>query len=136
MRVLQYEQQMAPDLTSLYNEATNELPHCFPVSCEDFDLTAGSKLKHTRRLRRLEPDALFIAMQKGLPIGFVHVSPENTRTGRPTDRGVIRFFFYKRGLRKAGQALLDEAQRYLAKLGVGKSGGNGQGTWHNAGKSM
>lgn len=118
--VLRYDPDMATELTSLYNEAIASVPHCFPVSCEDLAATVGGKLKHTRRLRRLEPDVVFVAVQDGNPAGFIQISPENTRTGQRTDRGVIRFFHYRRGDRAIGQALLGKAHAYLEDLGVKK----------------
>lgn len=117
MRVVPFTSEIAADVAAYFNEAISDLPHCFPVAAHAFGQSVGGLLKHTRRLRRLEPDAAFVAYRDDRPAGFVHCAPENTRTGNPTDRGVIRFISFRKEDREAGQALLDEAHNYLERHG-------------------
>jgi GNAT superfamily N-acetyltransferase len=116
VRLRPYEPQQAEALTAAYNCAVRDLPHCYPVRASDLQgmIEAegdGQGLRQPLLLTAWEDDAL---------VGWVHagIGVEGRRDG-PTV-GVIRFLWYARGQRQAGQALLEAAEAHLRALAMAR----------------
>ena len=118
MEVLPYEPAMLTDVAAVYNGAIRDVPHCYPVSVEDLEPAlagaAGGPLGHDH----VRSEAVWVARAGGSVLGLMHVGvghePVDSHEGaRPPDRGIVRFFWYARGCRSAGQALLRTAHEHL-----------------------
>ncbi len=119
MEILSYEPDMSPELTSAYNDIIRGVPHCYPVNSEDFasalSVTAGNGQSH----ERLHSEAAFVAGNGGAPLGFIHIAIEHPKEACETEQGIIRFFWYERGHRQVGQALLNSAEEYFRQREIG-----------------
>ena len=118
MEILQYMSNMQTPLTEFYNRLTANVPHCYPVTEEEFAIalrgvTTG---KTDKNKEGLNSETVFVAMTKGIVQAFIHVGLEQFR--EKEDVGLIRFFGYKRGERRAGQAALEKAETYLKAFNV------------------
>jgi len=124
-------------LTEFYNDQFATLPHCYPVSTEEFDI--GIRWRQSKRdskwVKRsyedLSHEKLIVASQDDEVVGFAHVAmwcgdPDQAHRlgltplqGILRDRvGLIRFFHYQKGHRFAGQAIIEAAEDYFRKLGL------------------
>jgi len=117
MPIEPYASAMSDDVARLYNTAVREVPHCYPVSREEFAAAmaaAGAGAEDAR----LDSEAAFVARDGGSIVGFIHAGVGHGSDGTAPERGVIRFFWYERGHRPAGQALLDAAEEHLRRRGM------------------
>ncbi len=116
MEILPYDPGMLSDVASLYNRATASVPHCYSVGEAAF---GGSfmKLPEGREHCRLGAQEVQVARDAGTVVGFVHAAVVGIGDD-PEDQGVIRFLWYERGKRKAGQALLEAAGNWFRRHGV------------------
>jgi len=112
MDILPYGQELLPALAAAYNAAIGGVPHCYPVSDDEFVSALAGVSDEGRSPDRLHSEAVFIARQKDLLLGFVHVATERPKDAKGADQGIIRFLWYERGQRPAGQALLNVAHDY------------------------
>jgi ribosomal protein S18 acetylase RimI-like enzyme len=94
-----FEPRQAPALAEAYNHAVRDLPHCYPVRASDVQAM-------------IEAEANGQGLRQAL-VGWVHagLGVEGRRDGAHV--GVIRFLWYARGRRQAGQALLEAAEAHL-----------------------
>ena len=69
------------------------MPHCYPVGLERFREAFVPVLEGGESPRRLSNERVFVAMNKGEPVGFVHVA-DYCREEEPV-RGAIRFLLYR-----------------------------------------
>ncbi len=99
MQIEAYRPEMAPALAAGYNDLVAGLPYCHPVRAEQIAVAAGGDAMDAR----LHSDAVFAVMQGG----------------GPPPRGAIRFLWYARGHRAAGQALLEAAEKHLCAQDAG-----------------
>ena len=115
MEILQYTPDMKTPVTQFYNRMTADVPHCYPVSEEEFatairGVTTG---KSDKKEGGLDSETAFVAMVNGAVQAFIHVGIGQEGDNREDDVGVIRFFSYERGARRVGQATLEKAETYL-----------------------
>ena len=118
MEVLRYEPGMAPELTSVYNELTCVVPHCYPVHVDDFASAVAPGAAGGSSQKLLHSEAVFVGRAGGSVLGFIHVAVQRPEEDEEREEGIIRFFAYERGHRAAGQDLLAAAEDYLRERGV------------------
>ena len=113
MEILRYEPTLAIELTSAYNNIIHDVPHCYPVNVEDFASATAAVVKEGYSYDRLHSEIVFVARKRQSTLGFIHVAIELSEKPNEMDVGIIRFFWYERGHRVAGQALLAAAEEYV-----------------------
>jgi GNAT superfamily N-acetyltransferase len=113
MEVLQYSSDMLSPLTAFYNRLTVDVLHCYPVTEEEFALAMRGVTDNVKDSETLDTETAFVAMSQGIVLGFVHAGVGQIGDNREVEVGVIRFLGYERGERRAGQAVLEEAEAYL-----------------------
>ena len=118
MEILRYEPAMSSGLTSAYNNTIRGVPHCYPTSVEDFASVVAGAAGEGSSHDRLHSDAAFVAREGTSILGFIHVAMERPKKADEAEQGVIRFFWYERGYRTTGQALLAAAEEYLQERGI------------------
>lgn len=120
MEILPYEPAMCPDLLSFYEDVTDDVPHCYPVEAQAFSSALASAAGAGPTDKRLHSETVFVARQDRSTFGFIHVGVGLGSDGNGPERGVIRFFAYRRGRRAAGAALLEAGEDYLRQRGMTK----------------
>lgn len=118
MNLGRYEPAMAPALTAAYNRAVLRVPHCYPVSEADLAAALAPAVGAVSRHNRLHSEAVFVTTSAAAMGGFVHAAVERPCEEGGSERGVIRFLWYDRGHREAGQALLAAAEECLRERGI------------------
>lgn len=138
MEVIHYDPTLAEEATACYNRMVAGVPHCYPVSVEDFAATANVTVGEGSGPERLHDEAAWVVRDGSAVCGYAHaalerpeegppepnpVQPLNPRTPgspgeKPPDQGIIRFLAYEPGHRAAGQALLKAVEEYLRSYGV------------------
>ena len=118
MEISRYEPTMSPELASAYSNIIRSVPHCYPVSVEDFAYAVAAVVEEGKSHDRLRSEAAFVAREDSSMLGFIHVAIECAEKADEAEQGVIRFFWYERGHRTAGQALLEDAEEYVRKQDV------------------
>jgi len=109
----------ASDLAAVYNEQLAGVPHCYPVSGEEFEQQLPWSARSSDPPQRLHTEQLILAEQAGRTVGFAHVALRDVEVEGTTRRGgVIRFLTYQPSHRPTGQRLLEEAETYLAAHGA------------------
>ena len=119
MEIVQYTPDLQTSVTEFYNRLTADVPHCYPVTAEEFAIalrgvTIGKIEKNDDGLR-LDSQTAFVAITAGTVQAFIHVALVRIRD---ENVGVIRFLGYERGVRRAGQAVLEKAETYLKAFNV------------------
>ncbi|UCC68709.1 MAG: GNAT family N-acetyltransferase, partial [Armatimonadota bacterium] len=121
MEVVGYRSDMAGEVSSVYDEAVRDVPHCYPVSEDAFAAelaaAAGGESSH----ERLHSEAAFVGSEAGRIIAFAHVGVERPKEEGEADQGVIRFLWYPRGRRRIGQSLLAAAEDHLRGRGMSRA---------------
>lgn len=111
-------------LSDFYNQQIQSVPHCYPVSPEDFNWQLERNMGHLSGIRpgQLHSDQLIVAQENEKIQGFVHVAvEERTVKEQVSKRGIIRFMGYEPNKRLVGQKLLKEAERFFVNLGLNKA---------------
>ena len=119
MEILQYTPDMPAPLAQFYNRLTADVPHCCPVTKEEFAIalrgvTTG---KADKSAGGLDFETAFVVITEGKVQAFIHVGLGQIRD---EDIGIIRFFGYDRGARRAGQAVLKKAEDYLKTFNISR----------------
>ncbi len=114
MQIEAYRPEMAPALAASFNELVTGLPYCYSVSAEQIAAAAAGAGSD----ERLHSDAVFAVMQGDAALGMAHVAMESPEEPDAAPRGAIRFLWYTRGHRTAGQALLEAAEKHLRQHGA------------------
>jgi len=112
MEIFPYEPSVASELAMVYNRAVQLVPHCYPVGDEEFAHALAPTVGQGEAHSRLHSEAAFVAREGSAIVGFVHTAVGPLKEGEAV-RGSIRFLWYERGHRAAGQALLEAAERNL-----------------------
>lgn len=112
MKVVPYEPAMAGEAASIYNGLIRGVPHCYPVSVEDFATALAPAAGEDSTHERLHSEAAWVVREGESALGFVHVGVERPEKKGQDEQGVIRFLGYRRGRRHAGQLLLEAAEKY------------------------
>jgi GNAT superfamily N-acetyltransferase len=120
VKIMFWDMEEAGDLAPIYNEQMAQVPHCYPVSPEEF----GSGVRHRKDANvpyeNLHSQGIIIGEYGGKIVGFADVAiiSDIHEEGQKEQQGLIRLLTYHRGYRSVGQALLEESERYLASLGA------------------
>lgn len=78
-------------MTSAYNEVTRGVPHCYPVSVEDFTPVVAPAAEGGSSQDRLHSDVAFVAREGASILGFIHVAIERLEEAEETEEGIVRF---------------------------------------------
>ena len=113
VEIVRYEPGMAAGLAAAYNGIIRRVPHCYPVSGEDFASVVAVAAGEGPGHERLRSEAAFVARDGPTPLGFIHVGIEQPEEPDEIQQGIIRFCWYERGNRRAGQTLLDAAEDHF-----------------------
>ena len=111
MEIIPYEAGLSADLASAGNEVLRGVPHCYPVSAEELAAAAAPAAGGDASHRRLHSERALVARDGECVRGFIHLAIERPDKPDHAEQGIIRFFWYRRADRAAGQALLDAAAR-------------------------
>ena len=123
MEIIPYALEMTRPLVASYNRLVRGLPHCFPVSADLFASALSATVGGSPSDERLHSERALVAWSDDGPLGCIHVGIERPRREEASPRGIIRFAWYERGHRAAGQALLAAADRFtVVSIDVGLSG--------------
>ena len=113
-----YASDSPETLSTVYNLAIQGVPHTFAVSeremADAFDGPVCCKAAKGLRGQRI-----WFAGQGADIHGVIHIALEDQEPPAPS-RGIIRFFWYARGHRAAGQALLEQAEAHFRQQGIGR----------------
>ncbi len=112
MQIVECGAENGVELAALYNMAISNVPHCYPVSQEDFE-----SLFEGRAGRGLDDGCFLMAREGPSPLGFADFGVAHTQEA---DVGIVRFLWYLTGHRLAGQRLLEEVESRLTGHGVAK----------------
>lgn len=119
MNVVQYTPKLQNALTEFYNCQTINVPHCYPVTEEEFALAMrGINGKAEKNEGGLDFETAFVTIGNRTVQAFIHVGIGQVGDNREIPVGVIRFLGYERGARRAGQAALEKAEAYLEACNV------------------
>jgi len=125
MAVIPYTPAMSDDVQSAYNIAIRDVPHCYPVDDAELAPVLAGGTGMGQGHDDLRAEAILVARRGRSVVGFIHVGvghePDaSSRDVHQADRGIIRFFWYARGYRAAGQALLDAAHEHFRREGMNR----------------
>ena len=65
MEILQYSSDMLSPLTAFYNRLTVDVPHCYPVTEEEFALAMRGVTDNVKDSETLDTETAFVAMKPG-----------------------------------------------------------------------
>lgn len=106
------------ELFGVYNEQTADVPHCYPISQEEFKVGLCDP-RNDSHCKESHSEKIIAVEQSGKVAGFAHVAIVRIEfSDRKRIGGMIHFFTYKAGQRSVGQALLEECENYLHGLGT------------------
>lgn len=120
----------AHKLAAFYNAEFLQLPYYYHVSEEEFVNGIRSQEESDSPCPDLSKHKLIVAMDQGEIQGFAHVAvwskAQDSQLGGVytieallhNQIGMILFFHYRRGFRAAGQAILDDAERFFRDHGL------------------
>ena len=117
MKIIYLEPANIGDLSSVYNQQIADIPYCYPISPEEFEIGFRYKKYEDETYSNIHSEAIIIGEVNGEILGFADVViAEIEEDGKIRNEGVIRFLTYQPGYRHIGQAILDEAEKYLLNL--------------------
>jgi len=111
---------MSPELAAAYNNVIHGVPHCYPVSVEDLSSALRPLVGEGQTHDRLHSEAAFVAREGAATLGFIHLAIERPEEANEAEQGMIRFFWYERGHRSVGQALLGAAEDRFRERSIGR----------------
>lgn len=116
MEILPFEPEMAAGVARCYNDLVAGVPHCYPVSADEFSSVERLACPLCRE------ESLLAARDGNSEIrGFVQVgaaAPRGDEAPQDTAKpGIIRFLAYAPGQRFVGQALLEAAEAWMRERG-------------------
>jgi len=121
MKIEYWDVADAGDLFHVYNEQLARVPHCYPVSPEEFEIGIRYRKDADEPYEELHSEKIIVGEQNGKIIGFADFAvAEAEEDGRKEHKGLIRFLTYQLGYRPVGQTILEESERYLRDLGMGQ----------------
>ena len=119
MKITHWDVADAGDLAHVYNEQLARIPHCYPVSPEEFEIGIRYRKDADEPYEELHSEKIIVIEQNGKIIGFADVAViESGEDGQKENKGLIRFLTYQPGYRAVGQVILEESERYLRDLGI------------------
>jgi len=118
LKILHWDVSEAGNLVHVYNEHVVDVPHCYPISREEFEIGICDP-KNDRHCKELHSEKIIVGEQDGKIIGFAHVAFGRIKfSDRERCGGLIHFLTYQAGYRQIGQAILEECEKYLRDLGA------------------
>ncbi len=119
MKIEYWDLANAGELAHIYNEQLAKVPHCYPVSPEEFEIGIRYRKDADEPYEELHSEKIIVGEENGKIVGFANaVMVETEKDGQRKDKGLIRFLTYQPGYRSVGQAILAESERYLRDLGM------------------
>jgi GNAT superfamily N-acetyltransferase len=119
MRITYRDITDAGDLTHVYNEQLADVPHCYPVSPDEFEIGIRYRKDTDEPYGELHSEKIIIGEQDGRIVGFADVAVVQMEEDEQKEhKGLIRFLTYQPGCRSVGQAILEESEKYLRDLGM------------------
>ncbi len=118
MEILEYDPSMSGDVASAYNRVIRGVPHCYPVSAEQFAAGVQDVSGDAQSDRPLRSQAVLVAAQRKSILAFADAAVGYPSDQDQIEQGIIRFFWYEPGHRAVGQALLDAAEERLRRHNV------------------
>ncbi|MBM3242892.1 GNAT family N-acetyltransferase [Candidatus Poribacteria bacterium] len=119
MKSMYWDVVDAGSLVHVYNEQFAGVPHCYPVSPEEFEIGIRYRKDADKPYDELHSEKFIVGEQNGKIVGFADVVVVETKENEQKKyKGLIRFLTYQPGCRAVGQALLEEAEKYLRDLGM------------------
>ena len=123
MKIMYWDVADAGSLFHVYNKQFAGVPHCYPVSPEEFEIGIRYRKDADEPYEELHSEKFIVGEQNGKIVGFSDVVVvETEEDGQKEHKGLIRFLTYQPGCRSVGQALLTESERYLRDLGMSNVG--------------
>lgn len=117
MKIIYLEPKNFGDLFSIYNHQIADIPHCHPISPEEFEIGFRYKKYLDEAYSDIHSEAIIVGEENGKILGFADVIVAKIEKDREIkDEGIIRFLTYQPGYRRVGQAILNEAEWYLLNL--------------------
>ncbi len=113
MQILDFEPDMAVDIAQAYNRAVEPVPHCYPVTADQFAVELEPALSEGQSKDGLHSNRVLVCREAGETLGFVHMATGRLRESDQQETGFLRFFWYAPGHRSIGQALLAAAEAHL-----------------------
>ena len=97
MEIRQYTPDMQISVTQFYNHLTANVPHCYPVTAEEFAVAMQRVTTDTADLKAdgLDSETAFVAIMNGAIQAFIHVGVSQIGDNREETVGVIRFFWLR-----------------------------------------
>ncbi len=122
MDIFQYTSDMQTSVTQFYNHMTADVPHCYPVTEDEFSIAIRGVTTGKANIQEggLDSETALVAITKGAVEAYIHVGIGQIGDDREEDVGVIRFLGYERGARDIGQAVLEQAEAYLKTHNISK----------------
>jgi GNAT superfamily N-acetyltransferase len=120
MRIQEMSLSGSGDLADLYNKIVDAVPHCFPVSPDEFAIAQppGSHGPDDPDLTGLHGERLLVGISEGTPVAFAHMACGTIlHQGKSIPGGFLHFIGYLPGQRQIAQTLLDECESYLRSAG-------------------
>ena len=120
MEILEYTPEMQRHTTQFYNNLTANVPHCYPVREDDLGTVLLCPTYETEYKKVLQSQTTFVARKQDTILGFIQVGIAPDEELNKNNIGIIQFFGYQPGERRAGQALLEKAETYLSTYNPGQ----------------
>ena len=118
MKISYWDVEDAGELVDVYNEQIAGVPHCYPISQEEFEVGLLDP-RNDRHYEGSHSEKIIVAEQDGKIVGFAHIVIGKIEfSDRKMAGGLIHFLTYQAGYRSVGQALLEECERYSRDLGA------------------
>ena len=118
LKILPLEESMAPQVAHAFNRAIDGVPHCHPLSAEEY--LAATRLDTAYHgMNTLHSQNTVVALTSGRVVGMATAAQGTHGQQGPLASGQIRMLWYERGHRLAGQSLLEAAEGHLTALGHG-----------------
>jgi GNAT superfamily N-acetyltransferase len=107
-------------LAHVYNQQIMGVPHCYPVSPEEFERGFPyKKCTYNNYREDIHSEKIILGEQDGKAVGFADVAiAEVEESGKKERKGYIRCLMHLPGYRPVGQALLRESEAYLNGFGI------------------
>jgi len=116
IRIVPLDEGLVPQVAQAFSTATSHVPHCYPVSAEEY--VAATKLASANYGRNtLRSQRTMVALSSGRVLGFATTALGTHGKKGSEESALIRMLWYERGYRRAGQALLNAAEQHLTGLG-------------------
>ena len=120
MKIMFWDVEAVGELAPIYSEQMALVPHCYPVSPEEFKVGMRYRKDADIPYENVHSQEIIVGEYGGKIVGFADVAiiSDIHEEGQKEQQGLIRLLTYQRGCRPVGQALLEESEKYLSSLGA------------------